>query len=266
MGLFNRKSKLTLGLGLGGGGAKGSVHLGALRAFEEEGLCFDVFAGTSIGSIVGGLCARGYSSREIEALFVGGGVNDIGKLMMAQITGLGMDGLLAKLFGNMSFDELKHPFASVAVDLASGEEAVFTDGDLAKCVAASCSILPYFRAVEIDGRAFVDGAYRNIIPCDAAKNLGADFVVGIDLSNNRQSTEKGKAQLDEAYPHNGVPVCNPSENGYLACDYMIAPDMAGFSATSFSSVSEMFDIGYFAAKESIADIKTAIERKREQLK
>ena len=262
MSLFHRKKKIKLGLGLGGGGAKGSVHLGALRALEDGGLSVDVFAGTSIGSVVCCLCARGYSASEIESLFIGGGLNDVGKLMMSQITGLGMDGLLAGIFGRMGFDELKHPFAAVAVDLASGEEAVFTEGDLAKCVAASCSILPFFRAVEIDGRAYVDGAYRNIIPCDAAKGLGADFVVGIDLSNNRQSSANGKAKLDEAYPFNGVPVCNPSENGYLACDYMIAPDLTRFSATSFSDVSEMFDIGYFAAKESICEIKAAIEQRQ----
>lgn len=256
----NKKNK-KLGIGLGGGGAKGSVHLGVLRAFEEEGIRFDAVAGTSIGSMVGCLYAKGYSVKEIEALFVGGGMNDVGGLMVSRITGLGMDDILAKVMGRMDFDELKIPFASVTVDLASGEEVVFTEGDLIKSVAASGSILPFFKAVEIDGRAYVDGAYRNIIPCDAAKALGADFVIGVDLSNNRQSNESGKKQLDEIYPHNGVPLCNPSENGYLACDYMIAPDMTKYSATSFGAVWEMFDLGYFTAKECMEEIKAAMKKK-----
>ncbi len=257
-----RKKKIKLGLGLGGGGAKGSAHLGALRAFEEEGIEFDVVAGTSIGSIVGGLYAKGLSWREIDSIVANSPLNDAKSLLFARLSGMGVDEMLGSILGKMVFDELKKPFAAVAVDLDSGEKAVFTEGDLIKAFAASSAIAPYFPCVKINDHRYVDGAYRNIIPCDVVKNMGADFVVGIDLSGGRQSTENGKKLLDELYPDNGVPVCNPTEDGYAASDVMLAPDLKEFNSTSFSSLAEIFDIGYFTAKERMAEIKAAIVKKR----
>ena len=261
MKLFGRrKNEKRLGLGLGGGGAKGSVHLGALRAFEEEGIRFDVVAGTSIGSFIGALYAHGYTAGEIEAILIGSDLDDVKSFLMARISGVGIDGILAKSTGNMEFEDLKIPYAAVAVDLASGEKVVFTDGVLSKCMGASCAIPPYFKAVEYLGRRFVDGAYADVIPCDVAKELGADFVIGIDLTGNRRSSARSKKTLDEMYPNNGVRVCDPSAEGYAACDYMLAPDLKGFGATNVGAMGEMFDIGYFFAKEHMAEIKTALKK------
>lgn len=252
--LFGKKKK-TLGLSLGGGGAKGGVHLGALRAFEEEGIEFDVVSGTSIGSIIGGMYARGLSWREIEAVISSAGLNDLKNLIFTRLAGGGIDEIIALATGTLEFSDLKKPFACVAVDLFSGEERVFKEGNLIKAMGASSAIAPYFRAVTIDGRQYVDGAYRNIIPCDAAVGLGADYVVGIDLSMRRETTARGKRFLDDMYPNNNVPIVNPTEAGYKACDFMLAPDLAEFSSTSFNAVGEMFDIGYFTTKENIPAIK-----------
>lgn len=263
MGFFSKlfkKQPKKLGLGLGGGGAKGSVHLGVIRAFEEEGITFDTVAGTSIGSIVGGLYARGYTSREIENFIVGSVFGDLKRLVVARFSGQGVDGIIASMLGKVEFTDLKIPFAAVAVDLDSGEEKVFTDGTLSKCMGASSAIPPYFKAVTIDGKRYVDGAYRNIVPCDVARGLGADFVVGVDLSNHRETTAQGKRALDDMYPGNGVPVCDPTAAGYAACNYMITPDLREYSSTSFGSLYEMFDIGYFAAKESMPDILAAMKK------
>lgn len=253
------KNNKKLGLALGGGGAKGAVHLGVLRAFEEEGVRFDVVAGTSIGSIIGGLYAKGYGWREIESVIMGGGVNDVAAMFIKRVAGSGVDEMIGEIVGKTDFSDLKLPFAAVAVDLDSGEEKVFTQGDVATCMGASSAIAPYFRAVTIDGRRYVDGAYRNIIPCDAARALGCDKVVGVDLSCGRRSTANGKKILDEMYPSNGIPVCNPTQKGYSACDYMIAPDLAAFTSTDFRNMGEMFDIGYFSAKEAMPALLAAIK-------
>ncbi len=259
--IFGKKNK-KLGLGLGGGGAKGSVHLGVLRAFEEEGIKFDVVVGTSIGSLIGALYARGLSAKEIETIISNSTLSDVKHLLFTRFTGGGVDQMIKLATGNLEFDDLKLPFASVAVDLYSGKEVVFTEGNLIKCIGASCAIPPYFHAVEYNDAKYVDGAFRNIIPCDAAKNLGADFVVGVDLSMNRQSNEISRRALNEMYPENGIVPCNPSENGYAACDVMIAPDLTGYRSTSITSMSEMFDIGYFAAKEKMPEVKAALERNK----
>lgn len=255
--LFEKK-KFTLGLALGGGGAKGSVHLGALRAFEEAGLEFDVVAGTSIGSLVGALYARGLNWREIDVAVSSSGLNDVKNLIVSRLTGHGVDDIIKAVCGNLDFTDLKKPFSAVAVELSSGEEKDFIEGDLVKAIGASCAIPPFFHAVTIDGKQYVDGAYRNSVPCDVAKILGADFVVGVDLSNGRDNNTHNKSYLDDMYKNNGVPLCNPAK-GYEYCDYMIAPDLTKYSSTSFDALDEMFDIGYFHAKERIGDILSAIE-------
>lgn len=255
---FGKKDK-RLGLALGGGGAKGGVHLGALRAFEEEGIEFDVISGTSVGSIIGALYARGLSWREIEGMISSAGLSDLKSFVFARLAGGGIDDIISLATGNLDFAELKKPFGCVAVDLFSGEEKVFTEGNLAKALGASSAIPPYFGAVTIDGKQYLDGCYRNIIPCDVAVSLGADYVVGIDLSMNRQSTENGKKLLDELYPNNNIPVSNPSKAGYEACNFMLAPDLSKYTATSFEAVGELFDIGYFLAKEQMPDVKKSLE-------
>lgn len=260
--IFNGKKNNVRGLALGGGGAKGSVHLGVLRAFEEEGIKFDVLSGASIGSVAGCLYAKGLSYKEIEAFVMASGIADVKNLVVARMGGDGIDAILQKALSFMDFSEMKKPFAAVAVDLESGEEKHFTDGNLIKGIAASCAIAPYFPPVEIDGRKYVDGAYRNIIPCDVVKSMGADFVVGVDLSNYRTSNEEGKRLLDSMYPECGVPISNPSEAGYEACDVMIAPDLTPYTATSFESIGEMFDLGYFAAKEKMNEIKEKAKQKK----
>ena len=231
---FSFRKKKKLGLALGGGGAKGSVELGVLRAFEEEGISFDVVAGTSIGSVIGALYARGLSSRDIGAIISGTAIGDVAGLMMVRLTGGGLDKMIGMATGSLEFSDLKIPFAAVAVDLESGEETVFTDGELLKCIASSSAIPPYFNAVEYNGRKYVDGCFRNIIPCDAAVKLGADFVIGVDLSMNRDSNRIGLPALGEMYPVHGITECNPSAAGYGACDVMIAPDLSAYSATSVS--------------------------------
>lgn len=256
-----KNNKKKLGIALGGGGAKGAVHLGVLRAFEEENIKFQAVAGTSIGSLVGALYAKGISYRGIEQVLSGCGLDDIKKLAFARLSGLSIDEIIEKATGKMEFSDLSIPFSAVAVDLESGFEVDFKEGNLIRCVGASCAIPPFFKPVTIDGRKYVDGAYKNIIPCDVVLSLGATAVIGVDLSMNRQSTESGKKVLDDIYPANGVEVCNPSERGYAACDYMICPDLTGFSSTSFGAIGEMFDLGYFTAKSAMPEIKSVLKNK-----
>ena len=102
---LKRKNKKKIGLALGGGGAKGAVHLGALRAFEEENIRFDMIAGTSIGSIVGALYAKGFSFREIEQVLSGCGLDDVKRLVIARLGGSNIDEIIEKATGKMDFSD-----------------------------------------------------------------------------------------------------------------------------------------------------------------
>ena len=222
----SKQRNIKIGLALGSGGAKGFAHLGALRAFEENGIEFDIVAGTSIGSIVGAFYANGYSSVDI-----------------------------LELLKRIDFSELKKPFKAVATELETGKEKVFESGNVAKALSASSSIPPFFRPVIIDGIKYIDGAYTNAIPADIVKNMGADYVVGIDLSTN-----KSKAGIIKMiFPTYKSEVENPSAKGYEYSDVMLHPDLNEFSSVSVGAGSFMYDIGYHHALSFVPKIKKDIE-------
>lgn len=182
--LFKRKKpkQIKLGLALGSGGAKGFAELGVLRAFEENGIEFDIVAGTSIGSIVGAFYCDGYTSSDVNALLSHINLGEVITGFMLNMDTEGLHRVLDRELGGLSFNELKKPFAAVATEYDTGAEKVFDSGNVAKALCASSCFLPYFKPVLIDGVKYVDGAYVNSIPADLVKKMGADYIVGVDLS------------------------------------------------------------------------------------
>lgn len=261
MGFFSwllKKSKprnIKIGLALGSGGAKGFAHLGALKAFEENGIEFDLISGTSIGSIVGAFYANGYSSVDILELLKRIDFNEFKKLFMMQIDASGLYQVIKNQLGDLDFSELKKPFKAVATELETGKEKVFDSGNVAKALSASSSIPPFFRPVVIDGVRYIDGAYTNAIPADLVKKMGADYVVGIDLS----TTTSRAGLLKKIFPTYKSDVENPKEKGYEFSDVMLHPDLNEFSSVSISAGSFMYDIGYHHALSFIPKIKEDLE-------
>ena len=190
--VFSRKKKpAVLGLALGSGGAKGLAHLGALKAFEEEGIEFQIITGTSIGAIAGALYAKGYTSADMTGIIqslnrkeFSSNLRPFADLSFAE------EFLSHYLEGDIS--SLKKPFAAWATDGSTNEGVLLNAGNIARAVTASAAIPPFFRAVEIDGARLYDGAYTNAIPADICKEMGADAVIAIDLSAYmRPEEEKG---------------------------------------------------------------------------
>ena len=180
--LFRKKKNIKIGLALGSGGAKGFAELGAIFALEQNGITFDYIAGTSIGSIIGAFLANGYTSTDIFELLrrVEPGEllsNSDGKVNVIS----GVFKVIDKNIGELNIEELKKPFACVATENGTYKEKVFTLGNVAKALSASSSYPPYLRPVEIDGVSYIDGAFTNAIPADLVKNMGADYVIGIDI-------------------------------------------------------------------------------------
>ncbi len=255
--LFRKKSKsVKIGLALGSGGAKGFAELGAISAFEQNGIQFDYIAGTSIGSIIGAFIAAGYTSTEIFELLRRVDVNEIKNLFMIRMDTAGLFEVIDKNVGSLNIEELKKPFAAVATDLESGEEKVFREGSVALALSASSSYPPFFKPVTIDGRAYVDGAFTNSIPADVVKEMGADFIVGIDLSV--QGSRGGI--ISKVFPSFKSKVENPAEKGYKYSSVILHPDLTGYNSLSFSEGMVMYDIGYKCAIEKMPEIKTAIQK------
>lgn len=255
--LFRKKQKkVVLGIALGSGGAKGFAHLGALKAFEENGVEFDVISGTSIGSIIGAFYANGYSATDIMELIKTVNLSDFTNGFFVNMDTSGIVQTVSQNLGEVDISMLKKPFRPVATEIESGKEKVFDKGDVSLALAASSCMPPFFKPVVIDGQRYVDGAYSNSVPADVVKSLGADFVVGIDLSNSQKSTNP----LSKLFPTYQGKVGNPKEQGQKFSDVLLVPDLTEFSALSFRNGQAMFDIGYKTAIEQMPSILQAIEK------
>ena len=252
----NKPKKIKIGLALGSGGAKGFAHIGALKAFEENGIEFDVVAGASIGSIVGAFYSAGYSATDIVELLKRVDFDEIKNLFMLNMDTFGLFNVIDRSIGSMDIEELPKPFRAIATELESGDEHVFDKGSVAKALCASSSMPPFFKPVLIDGVRYVDGAFTNSIPADVVKGLGADYVIGIDLSTR----DSKPSLLSKIFPTYKSKVSEPWAKGYEFSNTMLHPDLRDFTAISFSQGNKIFDIGYQHALSFIPKIKQDIEK------
>lgn len=255
--LFKRKPAPTfkLGLALGSGGAKGYAELGALYCFEQHGIEFDIVAGTSIGSIIGAFYAAGYSATDCAELLKNINVSDIKNLFMIKMDTLGLFNVIDRTIGSLNIEELKKPFRAIATELDTCKEHVFKSGNVAKALCASSSYPPFFKPVIIDGVKYIDGAFTNSVPADTVKEMGADFIVSIDLSSH---VKNGGGLLSLIFPEFKGGVEEPYKKGYDNSDVMLHPDLTAYKSVSFAAGHEMFDIGYAEALKHMPEIKAKI--------
>lgn len=255
--LINSKKKL--GICLGAGGAKGLAHLGVLKALEEENISFDLVAGASIGSIIGGLYANGYSVANMLGLLDGILNNSSQATAFMNLSVYGAEYTIKNIVGNLFFDDLKKPFGCVAVDMDKGEVVKLLSGNLPKAMAASSAILPVIRPIYLDGRYLIDGAYMNAVPADLLKEMGADVIISVNLSGDKNLNVHSKPTLDTMYPDNGVPVCDRLKPMHEFSDVVITPDLKEFNSMSLDSTDVIYERGYAKAKELMPSIKRVLQ-------
>jgi len=241
-----------VGLVLGGGGAKGAAEIGVLKVIDELGIPIDYIAGTSIGSIVGGLYAIGYKPEQLDSLF-----NTVNWLKMFALGEVGeMLEEKAGVADSIDFDNLPIPFACVAYDTRAHKEVVFRKGSLAWAMRASMAVPGVFKAVEKDSMILVDGGVMNNLPVDVVKAMGADIVIAIDLQQKKHKTRKKVESwiLDEL-PGLDWLINRPDWKKYnenrAAADVCINPVLKDFGTTDFNSddISTMIAIGYEEASK-----------------
>ena len=212
-----------IGLALGGGGAKGAAEVGVLKVLEEAGVHVDYIVGTSIGSIVGGLYASGYSAKELETMFQtqewislltdrkaslsnepyktidgvtyifgfpvldrnGGGFGMMRGGKIEQV----LDSMVS-VRGCTDFESLRIPFRCVTADIRSAKEVVLSKGPVCKAMRASMAIPGIFKPVERGDYLLVDGGMLNNLPVDVCREMGADIVIAVDLQQNEQLPRK----------------------------------------------------------------------------
>jgi len=217
--LSNAQDAPRTGLVLSGGAARGLAHIGVLKALEEQGVRIDAIAGTSMGAVIGGLYASGYTVAELEQLartldwrqvlsddpprpdvpfrrkqddrdFLVKrklSFRDDGSLglplgvIQGQNLALLLERLLVHVSDTRDFDRLPIPFRAVATDIANDQKVIFRSGHLPQAIRASMSIPAVFAPVEIEGRLLVDGGMVDNIPMDVARDMGVDRLIVVDI-------------------------------------------------------------------------------------
>ncbi len=185
-----------LGVALSGGGARGFVHIGVLQALEAAGVRVDFFAGTSVGALIGAAYAAGVPLGDILAFASSPLVRptalwrwmDLSIPRTGLIQGHQVEQWLGEILGEKTFADLQVPLTVVAVDLNSGKEAHLTKGRLTTAVRASMAVPGIFAPVEMQGMRLVDGGLLNNVPVDVVRQMGADVVVGVDVTSDNEAS------------------------------------------------------------------------------
>ncbi|QIL79199.1 patatin-like phospholipase family protein [Diaphorobacter sp. HDW4A] len=177
---------IKIGLALGGGAAKGFAHIGVIKMLEANGFTPAVISGTSAGSVVGAMYASGMSSFELQEKAVALDEAKIRDLQLSSgglVQGQKLEDYVNEQVRNKPLDKLGKPFVAVATRLEDGERTVFAIGNTGQAVRASSSVPGVFQPVSIGKYHYVDGGITSPVPVDAARKLGADIVIAVDISN-----------------------------------------------------------------------------------
>ena len=185
---------VRIGLALGGGAAKGFAHIGVIKMLEANGISIEVVSGTSAGSVVGALYASGMDAFQMQKTAFGldeAQIRDVSLFSGGVVKGQKLQDYVNQLVANRPIHGMKKPFAAVATQLETGERTVFVRGNTGQAVRASSSIPGVFEPVAIGTKHYVDGGVVSPVPVDAARQLGADFVIAVDISTKASGKNPG---------------------------------------------------------------------------
>lgn len=279
-----------VGVVLSGGGAKGYAHIGALKIIEEAGIKIDYIGGTSIGAIVGGLYASGYSADELRDIMYS---LDLKRMIMneksrrelpffdksyrekyilelpfdnfrlgfpnAISSGQGTVEELTYLFRHVhdiqNFNDLPIPFVCVSTKLSNGESVVFREGYLPQVVMASGAYPTLLEPVYIDGEMYIDGGVRNNYPVQEVIDMGADIIIGIDLQEGLLGQDELNSATKVIEQIISYGIAEKSKEQSQLVNLTIRPDLTGFSVTSFDQKDQIINAGTTAAENVLPQLE-----------
>ena len=295
---FPKNTRPVIGLALSGGGARGIAHIGVIEVLENKGFRIERIAGTSMGSIVGGLYAAGYSTEYLinrfknvdwSASFSGSPRRRSAYVGMKEVYDwplfeLRFDGFRAKIPSSFSsgqhftsilswlclgptfeckknFDNLPIPFRAVSTDLNTGAKYVLSEGNLARAIQASSTVPLLFTPVPWGDMLLVDGGLVDNLPVDVVRDMGCDFVIASAVEESMYPPKELDNLLHVADQVSSIPMRNVTRISRIFADFVISPDMNNFSSTQFSNIPEMIEQGRKAALKAIPALIDSLENK-----
>ncbi len=247
-----------IGLALGGGFARGFAHLGVLQVLEEEQIPIGCIAGTSVGSIIGTAYASGVPLPRIAAVCRGIRFRDFSRWRISRL-GLAsndrINELVRRCFPVRTFEELLIPTAVVATDLGTGEPVVFTRGELAQALRASCAFPGLFEPVQVDGRCLADGGLVAPVPTRVSAQMGARCVVGVSVGFNNWNGAAPKNFFQVVSRAVSAAQKNGGASWEAAADILLEPEVQSIDWDEFHRADEAIAAGAAAARRALPRLR-----------
>ena len=252
-----------IGLALGGGAARGFAHIGVIQVLEENGIRPDLVVGTSAGSVVAALYAAGYSGAQLATLADGMDESSITGWafpLRGAIRGEALAAYIRKNTSGKNIEQLKMPLGIVATDLADGQPILFQRGDTGTAVRASSSVPAVFQPVKIGEREYVDGGLVAPVPVRYAKQMGAEFVIAVDISSPPDGAATGDAMrmLLQTFSIMGRSINNFE---LKEADIVLRPRLTGISSADFAARKRSIAAGREMGLAMLAEMKGKIAAK-----
>ena len=252
-----------IGLALGGGAARGFAHIGVIQVLEENGIKVDLVAGTSAGSLVASLYASGKGGKELAALAEGmdeGAITDWTFPMRGLIRGEALARFVREKTGGRTIEQLPLPLGIVATDLGDGSAILFRQGDVGTAVRASSAVPAVFQPVKIGSREYVDGGLVAPVPVRFARQMGAELVIAVDISEPPDPKAPGDAMrmLLQTFSIMGRSI---NQFELRDADVVMRPRLDGVGGADFGARRRAIQAGREAAQAALASLRQRIAAK-----
>lgn len=231
----------------------GAAHIGVLQVLAEKEVTITHIAGTSIGSLIAALYAFGKTVDEIKEIALDlkwMNVSDISISKFALLSNEKLGKVLKEHIGEKNIEDADIPLGIVATNISTGEKVVLNKGPVARAVMASSCIPGVFEPVEMDDMLLVDGGILENVPLQTVQDLGADYIVGVDL-HAKHANEKPKNILDVLINSFHIAMMASAKLQNEVADLMIKPDLSGFNLTDTGQVKDLIRQGYKEAKMAL---------------
>ncbi|HTX78769.1 MAG TPA: patatin-like phospholipase family protein [Longilinea sp.] len=261
---LHRKPK-KIGLSLSGGAIHGAAHIGVIQVLEREGIKAHIVTGTSAGAIIGAAYAAGVSTQDMDRLFREARWPSLVKLSWKNTLSLfdtqPLEDFIRTNICDLTFEELPCKFATIACDILTGERVVLNSGPMAPAVRASAAYPGLFSPIEMNGKLLVDGGAVDNLPSDLAREMGADYVIGVDLSTPTRLTHAPENPFEVLMAFVNVMQARAALPEPELNNCLIKPEVEEFSAWDLSIVDELEARGRAAAEKAIIKIKEDLGKK-----
>ena len=258
-----QSDKPVVALALGSGGDRGFAHIGVIKALEAGGIKVDIVLGTSAGSVVGALYAGGYDGAALEKLALEMDrekLKDYDFSRRGYVRGEQLQDFINRALNNRSIEQLDKPFVATATQLDSGRTVAFNRGNTGMAVRASSSIPGIFYPVSIAGEEYVDGDLKQPVPVTLAREMGADIIIAVDISQQPKDHAELKDIIDILKQSLRIMRQTILSQELESAQVVIRPDIGVTPEIDESSKLRLIKIGENAANAALPMIREWLQK------